>query len=68
VSLFLKGQEKTVDMVIYDIYGKQVYAKKFNNVFYIDESCDLQHLPSGMYNVLLRTSNAVYSRKLVLAH
>lgn len=68
MELFLKAQEPSLVMTLYDLYGRAVFTKNFKNVYFIQEQIDLPSLPAGMYSLAVRTSSNVYSKKIVLIH
>lgn len=52
-----------LEMVIFDLKGKKVFQQNYESDLI---SVDLDHLPTGMYQVKLKADEAIYSQKLLV--
>jgi hypothetical protein len=68
-NLFLDlKDEKEVLVVLYDIFGKEVYTKiliNYENGFVIGSDC-MNNLPSGQYIIVATSKNEIYNKKLII--
>jgi hypothetical protein len=54
------SKEKAV-MYVFDVYGNELYSKKFNYEFNVQHGLNLSRLPQGTYSVLLSTEGNSYN-------
>lgn len=59
-------QPSDMQVLIYDLTGRQVYASPSQKTTLLDEQIDISHLPSGNYFVKMRVQDAHAIRKYVL--
>ena len=58
---YLNFSKEKAKMYVYDVYGNELYSKKFNNEFNIQHGLNLSRLPQGTYSVLLSTDGNSYN-------
>ncbi len=59
---FLNSEILDVQILIYDITGKELLSKKVNNN---DNKIDISSLKSGVYFIKIKTKNQIYTSKLI---
>jgi hypothetical protein len=57
---------KLIELDIYDLTGKKIQSKKFNNISEIETSVNLSGEKSGIYICKIKTDNKVYVKKISL--
>ncbi len=55
-----------VEITLFDIQGKQVYASTLANTVSLDEEIDLQFLPDGIYMMTINNGENVLQEQIVL--
>lgn len=58
---YLNFSEEKASMIVYDVYGNELYSKRFNNEFNIQHGINLARLPKGSYSVVFSTNDDSYN-------
>ena len=58
---YLNFSEEKATMSVLDVYGNELYSKKFNNEFNIQHGISLARLPKGSYSVVFSTREDSYN-------
>ncbi len=64
LSIELTNQEN-LQVDVFDLTGSRVYSTRFDNIQEVNTTLDLTTLPSGLYNVVVRSNTALASRRII---
>ncbi len=67
VKIDYQTEKEAVELLIYDITGREIDRMDFEDLLSIRFAKDLSYLPNGMYFLTLRSGALVESEKLIIA-
>lgn len=63
---FTPQSGEKVDVILYDLLGRQVYSKEFESTNFFEEAIDMNNSGSGIYLLKIKDGNRSITRKIIV--